>query len=202
MTVVNFSNKAPMSSNTETVSSADMMAGLLERVGEHQDRAAFAQLFDHFAPMIKRFCLSKGGSPALADELVQEAMLKIWTKAASYDASKAAPSTWIFTIVRNCRIDLFRQQSRHTKVLDTEDIWEEPESSEATPVQRLETSRIETAVRQSLDTLPKEQSEVLAKVFMEGMSHSEAAEALSLPLGTVKSRVRLAFRKLQPMLDR
>lgn len=191
-----------MSPSTSHKPPVESLVSLLMQVGQHQDRKAYRQLYEHFAPLIKRFSMAKNSNAASADELVQEVMLKIWMKAASYDASKASPNTWVFTIVRNCRIDLFRQQNRHDRVLDTEDVWEEPESSEPGPISTLESFRTEDAVRKSMTALPAEQREVLNKVFMEGMSHAEAAENLALPLGTVKSRVRLAFKKLQPMLDR
>ena len=177
----------------------DNWSQLLQRVATDQDRRAFAQLFEHFAPLIKGFCLAKPAanqSPSLADELVQEVMIKVWQKAGTFDPRKASASTWIYTLARNCRIDLLRRGNRHiAQPLETDDIWDAED--EATPVTHLQRVRDASLIQQACGTLPPEQRKVIKKVFVEGKTHVEAAEELALPLGTVKSRVRLALKKLE-----
>jgi RNA polymerase sigma-70 factor (ECF subfamily) len=172
-------------------------------VARDRDRQAYAELFRHFAPLLKAFALASPGmsSNALAEEMVQEVMLRIWNRAGTFDSSKASATTWIYTLARNCRIDLLRRKFRVREEVDVDELWdvgtdpEEPESG-------LYQQRIEVDVRAALEELPPEQRVVVSKVYMEGKSHSEVAEELGLPLGTVKSRIRLAFSKLKLMLDR
>ena len=184
----------------------DEWSGLLIKVGRDHDRKAFEQLFAHFAPLIKGFQISRGGqssAPEAADELVQEVMFKVWRKAPSFNPEKAAASTWVFTIMRNCRIDALRRNSRQPDTddsLDVDDIWDE--SYDNQPLVYLQQSRSQTAVSEGLSTLPADQSHVIEKAYLEGKSHSEISAELGLPLGTVKSRVRLALKKLQSTLVR
>ena len=175
----------------------------LQRVAASGDRQAFAELFDHFAPLLKAFALSTPGmaSNALAEELVQEVMLKVWKRASTFDASKAAASTWIYTLARNCRVDLLRRRNRLREEVDVDELWDFGTEADA-PEAELHRTRSEVDVRASLSTLPAEQRQVIAKVYMEGKSHSEVAEELGLPLGTVKSRIRLALSKLEVLLQR
>lgn len=175
----------------------------LQAVARDRDRQAYGELFRHFAPLLKSFALSTPGmsSNALAEELVQEVMLKIWNRASTFDASKASATTWIYTLARNCRIDLLRRKYRVQEEVDVDDLWDvgtDPEELSDDLYQK----RIEVDVRESLRVLPPEQRQIIAKVYMEGKSHSEVAEELSLPLGTVKSRIRLAMSKLKVMLQR
>ena len=179
----------------------DEWSTCLRQVAETQDREAFSRLLRHFAPLIKAFALNGASlSAANADELVQEVMIKVWQKAGAFDPQKAAASTWVYTIARNCRTDMFRRMQKFNTPISAEDIWPEGESEELfTAVQRL---RDAARVRELLKELPREQCQILAKVYMEGKSHSEVAEELDLPLGTVKSRVRLAMNKLQMIVAR
>lgn len=178
----------------------DEWSQCLQTIAEKRDRQAFARLFKHFAPLVKAFALS--GSPLAAshaDEIVQEVMLKVWQKAEGYNPRKAAASTWIYTIARNCRTDLYRRLQKFDTPLAAEDIWLEQEEEE--PFFAVQQRRNAQRVKEMLSELPQEQAQILAKVYMEGKSHSEVAEDLQLPLGTVKSRVRLAMQKLQIMTD-
>ena len=173
----------------------------LQQIAENRDREAFSRLFTHFAPLIKAFALN--GSPIAAshaDELVQEVMIKVWQKASGFNPHKAAASTWIYTIARNCRTDTFRRLQKFDTPVSAEDIW--PDEVEDTPLAAMQQRRDEVKVRELLQQLPHEQAQILAKVYMEGKSHSEVAEDLDLPLGTVKSRVRLAMQKLQLMVEK
>ncbi|MFE8071267.1 sigma-70 family RNA polymerase sigma factor [Marinobacteraceae bacterium S3BR75-40.1] len=174
----------------------------LEKVGRDKDKAAFHELFEHFGPQIKYYALSNG-IPHLADELVQEVMIAIWRRATLYDWRKAAASTWIFTIARNQRIDMLRKMQRTSAetTIDTEDLWQIPGDGEDGPVTSLHRLLAERRIRESFELLPEEQVTVLAKVYMEQKSHQEVADELDIPLGTVKSRVRLALNKLKVVLQ-
>ena len=169
----------------------------LERVSNSQDKAAFAELFKHFAPLLKIFLLKAGSiTPEGAEELVQETMIKVWKKAPSFSATQASASTWIYTIARNTRIDWLRQQARRNSAgVTAEDLYDVPETQ--SPHTSLVRLRDEQLVRQQLELLPKEQSEVLSMMYIDGKSSQQIADALNLPLGTVKSRIRLALHKLK-----
>ena len=179
----------------------DDWAPLMLRVADARDRVAYAKIFDHFAPKVKSFALllrSSFTSQEMADELVQEVMLKVWLKAASFNPSKASVSTWIFTIARNSRIDYIRKMKRGDVQLDNEVLWEIVDERE--PVASLEELRVQKHMRAHIDDLPAEQADALKQIYLQGKSHAEVAEQSKLPLGTVKSRVRLAMNKLRAKL--
>ena len=182
----------PMTSPTST----DVFAGMIQGIAARGDRDAFAALFGHFAPRVKSYLLRLGAEPDLAEELAQETLLSVWRKAAVFDPAKAAPSTWIFTIARNLRIDAFRRQRR---AAPAEDPSEAPEA-QPTPDEQLVCAQSEIRVRHALLTLPPEQAEVVRLSFFSEKPHSEIAEDLKLPLGTVKSRLRLAMGRLRDLL--
>ena len=174
----------------------DEWSECLTLIGRNEDRAAFTRLFRHFAPLMKAFALSGSTLSANnADELVQEVMLKVWQKAGAFNAEKAAASTWIYTIARNSRTDLFRRLQKFDTPLSADDVSGSQESEEAFMV--LHQTRGRDRIRALINELPNDQAQILAKVYMEGKSHSEVAGELDIPLGTVKSRVRLALQKLQ-----
>jgi len=176
---------------TKTEGRKDPWGVLLEKVGKHQDRAAYHALFEHFAPQIKYYAISNGLA-SHAEELVQEVFVSIWRRSCLYDWRKAAASTWIFTIARNQRIDMLRKMQRTSAemAVETEDLWQIPGDNEDEPVTSLHRLMSERRIRESLSQLPEEQITVIAKVYME---HN--------PLGTVKSRVRLALNKLKVILQ-
>lgn len=182
--------------------SKDHWSQLLERVGSHHDRAAFHELFEHFGPQIKYYAISNGIAHQ-AEELVQEVMISIWRRASTYDWRKAAASTWIFTIARNQRIDMLRKIQRGSAemAIDTEDLWQIPGDDEKDPVPSLHRIMAERRIRDSFEHLPQEQLTVLRQVYLEHKSHQAVAEDLDIPLGTVKSRVRLALGKLKVILQ-
>lgn len=175
----------------------DDWAPVLQKVA-NQDRAAYAKLFAHFAPRIKSFALmmrSNLTNQEMADELVQEVMLKVWLKAGSFNPAKASVNTWVFTIARNSRIDYIRKKMRGDVNVDNDAIWELEDEHE--PVSSLEELRIQKHMHSAIDELPAEQADALKQIYLEGKSHAEVAEQCQLPLGTVKSRVRLAMVKLR-----
>lgn len=180
----------------------DKWSLLLTEVGKDRSRKAFMELFKHFAPLLKSFAQAnrhQGTLPGMAEDLVQEVMIKVWQKAAGFNPEKASATTWIYTVARNCRIDMLRRKSNTQHLpLENEDFWHEPD--EETPVSLLRQKRYEEHIKNSLSQLPKEQDEILRKVYLEGKSHYEASCELDLPLGTVKSRVRLALQKLQVLV--
>ena len=172
----------------------DNMEDLLAAVASSQDRGAFHSLFDYFAPRVKSFLLGKGTSPELAEEAVQEAMLNVWRKAHQFDPSKASASTWIFAIARNTRIDLLRKTIRpELEPNDPALVPDEPKQAFETVSAAKDAERI----RARVVALPAEQQEVLRLAFFEDIPHSEIAHRLNIPLGTVKSRIRLAVQRIR-----
>lgn len=159
------------------------------------DRAAFGELFARFAPRVKGYLIRLGANPQLAEDLAQDCMVSIWRRAASFDPRKAKASTWIFVIARNAWIDRLRRERvelAYQASLDTTEVSDEEAPDDAV-VRRQAESEIEAA----LERLSDEQREVVRLSFFEERPHSEIAERLSLPLGTVKSRLRLALAKLR-----
>lgn len=161
------------------------------------DRGAFALLFAHFAPRIKAYGRRLGASDETAEELVQEAMLLVWRRAPQYDPQKAAASTWIFTIARNRYIDGIRRQRRPE--IDPNDPVLVP-SPEPQADATLQARQQDARLHEAMHALPEEQIRLVRLSYFEGKSQSEIAGDLGLPLGTVKSRLRLALKKLRSTL--
>jgi RNA polymerase sigma-70 factor, ECF subfamily len=180
----------------EMKSSADL-ARLIEAVAADRDREAFTALFDYFAPRIKSALMRSNSPPAAAEELAQDAMLTVWRKAAQFDRTRAGAAAWIFTIARNLRIDVARREQRG-KVLDLEssEFLELPPQ----PDDELDTVEREQRVRAALANLTDDQMQVVRLSFFEGKPHGDIAVELELPLGTVKSRIRLAMNRLRDLL--
>lgn len=173
-------------------------ADLLAMVAERQDRDAYAQLFSYYAPRVKSYLMRLGADSGLAEEIAQDVMVTVWRKAALFDRTQASVSTWIFRVARNRRIDVFRRAKRPD--LDPEETMILPAGVEA-PDARLEAMETDARVRAAMVDLPEEQVNLLRLAFYEGLSHSEIAGKLDLPLGTVKSRIRLAFAKMKARLE-
>lgn len=167
-------------------------AGLLVQVRDRQDRAAFAALFRHFAPRVKAFLMKSGAGASLAEECAQEVMATLWQKAHLFDPARASVATWVFTIARNKRIDALRKARRaEPEELD----WgpePEPDQAEVLEAQE-ETDRLGRA----LASLPEKQRALIERAYYGDLSHSEIAAETGLPLGTIKSRIRLALDKLR-----
>ncbi len=162
------------------------------------DRAAFKSLFAFYAPRVKGYIKRLATDDAQAEELTQEVMLTVWRKAKQFDPKQASASTWIFRIARNRRIDLARRLNKPE--LDGEDPALLPPDTEA-PDDATHARDREEKVREALKLLPEDQVRLLRLAFFDGLSHSEIAEKEGVPLGTVKSRIRLAFEKLRGRLD-
>jgi RNA polymerase sigma-70 factor, ECF subfamily len=174
----------------------DVHARHIADVAASHDRASFSALFEHFAPRVKSYLMRVGTPAALAEELAQETMLSVWRKAALFDADRASASTWIFTIARNLRIDAARRM-RDPRTIASEI---EPDAPEE-PFAIVARQQSQTVVRDALKRLPAEQRQVLTLSFFEERPHSEIATTLGIPLGTVKSRVRLAISKLRELVE-
>jgi RNA polymerase sigma factor (sigma-70 family) len=193
----------PMGKIKSSTELTEKLRDCIVRVADHRDKAAFSILFDHYAPLIRAYSLARDpGANLVADELAQEVMIRIWLKAGSYNSQLANINTWIYTLARNCRIDYFRRNGRFVSEIDPTEIFNNMEDEGPSPFQLAHQSRLEDNIRAGLEKLPREQSEILTKVYLEGKSHQQTSEELKLPLGTVKSRVRLAIKKLKVLVAR
>lgn len=172
----------------------DVDAALLVRVAAG-DRDAFAKLFGRYAGKIKSYLIRLGAPAAIAEDIAQDAMVSVWRRAGSFDRTKAKASTWMFVIARNAWIDKLRRERVELAYRDT--LIAEEESEDETPDEAAMRGQTEEQVAAALETLSVEQRQVIQLSFFEDRPHSEIAERLSLPLGTVKSRLRLAMAKLR-----
>ena len=167
-------------------------AELIKKVETLKDTSAFEELFNHFAPRVKAFLMKSGADPQMAEECSQEVMATVWRKAHLFDPSRASASTWIFTIARNKKIDAIRKQNRPEPEQLYPDQDYEPDQESVVELQQ-ETERLTLA----LGELPEKQRVLVEKAYLGELSHSEIAEITGLPLGTIKSRIRLALEKLR-----
>lgn len=178
--------------------SAAETAALVEAIAAERSKSAFASLFEYYAPRLKGYLRRLSADDVLAEELVQDVMLTVWRKANQFDRRKSAVSTWLFTIARNRWIDTMRRD--RSGELDPHDPMLLPDDPEP-PDEAIDAARRAERVREALDALPEEQVELIRMAFYSGISHSAIAEQTGLPLGTVKSRLRLAFSKLRARLE-
>ncbi|PWR01822.1 RNA polymerase subunit sigma [Meridianimarinicoccus roseus] len=164
----------------------------MARIRDAQDETAFITLFEYYAPRVKGFLIKSGASEALAEECTQDVMTTIWQKAHQFDPSRASVSTWVFTIARNRKIDLLRRQRRP----EPEDLpWgpeAEPDQADVVVLQQ-ESERLTRAMA----NLPEKQRALVESAYFGNLSHSEIAAETGLPLGTIKSRIRLALERLR-----
>lgn len=178
--------------------SAEDHARLTARVAAARDREAFAALYDHFAPRLVGWLVRTGSTRGVAEEITQEVMTTLWTKARLFDPAKSSLATWLFRVARNRRIDLVRRDRSGEIDLDDPFFDVEPEASAEAG---MEARQRETQVAAALEALPEEQKSMIRLAFFDELSHSEIADRTGLPLGTVKSRIRLAFARLRDRLD-
>jgi len=182
--------------NTKIVSlknkNINVWAELIRKIEINKDVSAFEEIFNHFAPRVKAFLMKSGADPQMAEECTQEVLATVWRKSHLFDPSRAGASTWIFTIARNKKIDAIRKQNRpEPEQLYPEQDYE-PDQEAVVELQQ-ETERLVTA----LGELPEKQRILVEKAYLGELSHSEIAEITGLPLGTIKSRIRLALEKLR-----
>ncbi len=176
-------------------------SGLIAAVAARQDRDAFAELFAHFAPRVKTFMRRSGLDEGSADELAQETLLSVWRKAELFDGASAGAAAWIFTIARNLRIDALRRH-RRTGLHETSAVEAEYQVDESPqPDSLVARTQADERVRAALSALSDDQMRVVEMSFYEEKAHAEIAEILEIPLGTVKSRLRLAMARLRNVLD-
>jgi RNA polymerase sigma-70 factor (ECF subfamily) len=166
----------------------------IRQISEHRDRQAFIEVFNHFAPRVKSFLMNRGRNEQSAEDVLQEVMIAVWEKSHLYKPEKASVSTWLFTIARYKHIDRLRRDGRHSLESDEPDLRasDDPEAHENV----LQDQRA-AAVKNAIAGLPADQQTVIVMSFNQGLSHSEIAEQLGLPLGTVKSRIRRAFQRMR-----
>ncbi len=173
------------------------LADLLEAVRLRRDLAAFTELFNHYAPRLRSLHVRRGASLAVAEELTQEALLAVWRRAELYDRRRATVSTWIYAIARNKHTDLIRRRKLDDGIRVEWQAWQDTPSDEPDLETALHLRRSSAILHKALQSLPSEQERVLREAFFEAKSHQQIAAELGLPLGTVKSRIRLALRHLR-----
>lgn len=194
-------NPAATDKKTEaSIALRKRMGDNLVAIGEVRDEAAFADVYSYYAGRVKSFLMGKGMADEIAEELTQEIMLTVWRRAESYDPKKAAASTWLFTIARNRRIDYLRGNSRIEVELDDEML--DVETTETDPQAKfVSDAQAAKQLERALEKLPQEQRQVMHLSYFRGQSHGAIAKWLDLPIGTVKSRIRLAMQAVRTSLQ-
>lgn len=178
----------------DTAMTPDDMNALMSRVAASGDRDAFARIYAFFAPRVKGYLMRGGLAAGEAEDIAQEVLTKVWRKAALFDPAKASAATWVFTIARNQRIDAARRNAKPALDPDDPSFQPEEEPRADTAIERAERDR---QIRSIFERLPPNQQDVVTLHFYEDHPHAAIAERLGLPLGTVKSRLRLAFSRIK-----
>ncbi|MEQ9640774.1 MAG: sigma-70 family RNA polymerase sigma factor [Alphaproteobacteria bacterium] len=178
-------------------SESAQFADQMEAVADSGDREAYAAIFRTFSPRIRAYLMRLGAEPAHADELTQETMVTVWRRAQTFDRRQAAVATWLFTIARNKRIDALRRERRPE--FDPNDPALIP-APETPPDEHVDQAQRQVRVQAAIRTLPAQQADLLRAAFIDGQSHREIAERTGIPLGTVKSRLRLAMGHMKKHL--
>ena len=179
---------------SDTQKSLDNLIAIIAR---DKDRNAFIELFEQVSPRLKSYAIRCGASASDAEEVVQEALLTVWRKAHTFNPDAASAITWLYTIVRNKRIDLVRKE--RPDLITSDDLWPEAFTEQEHLENEVESDLNVNIVRTLLHGLPETQRQIVYKVYFEGKPHSEIANELDLPLGTIKSRLRLAMKKLDTL---
>ena len=201
MIVLNNIAKTEMGPNTlkKTLDVSELnLRAFLKDVGETQDRHAFSNLFKFFAPRLKSFFVKLGCTETQAEEIIQEVMIAVWTKANTYNSDKSSVSTWIYTIAKNKRIDKIRKERKHYTV-ESDESLEIPIPSRQE--EEILASELSEKISNTLKFLPKEQSDLLKLSYFYEKTHTDIANDLNIPLGTVKSRIRLALSKMKNLVE-
>lgn len=169
----------------------------LVQVGESKDRVAFERLFDFFAPRLKSYLRGLKATEDVCDDIVQDVMVTVWRQAPQFDPRKAGAATWIFTIARNRRIDLFRRDRKEYVEFNES---HQPETAPSA-FEFMSSVQASERLREAIDRLPAKQAQLLRIFYFEDKTHTEIANEMAVPLGTVKSRLRLAINKLRSSVD-
>lgn len=188
----------PVGSPPPGLSAWCWMPDVLSLIATERSDSAFRRLFEEFGPRIASYMTRHGADAATAEDLAQETLLAVWCKAGLYSAAKGTPATWMFTIARNLRIDRLRKEVSWQELPD--DVSETLASEDPAPDEAAFERQREARVQRVLAGLPEDQRTVITLAFIDGLSHNEIARRLSLPLGTVKSRLRLAYEKVRDAL--
>jgi RNA polymerase sigma-70 factor (ECF subfamily) len=196
---VDMLNKQTSHSAVKGASLPPELSRWLTSVGQEQDKAAFTQLFKFFAPKIKRFGLKQYGNDAQANDLVQDTMANVWKKAHLYDHSKGAATTWIYTVMRNASFDYLRKQKNKDELNLGDDIWpvERALADDTSNNQKFHDHLMSQQLERYLSGLPQTQQTVLRGVYFQQLSQQELSRQLGVPIGTIKSRLRLALEKIR-----
>lgn len=181
---------------TEQNKIRDPWSECLVNIQKSKDMESFTKLFRHFAPRVKAFLMKSGAGHAQAEDVMQDAMAQVWRKAELFDPTRATAATWIFTIVRNRQIDLIRKERRP----EPEDLPWGPEA-QPNPEEETVAAQEQENLRKAIQRLPDTQREIIEKAYFGDLSHSEIAEYTGLPLGTIKSRIRLGLERLRHELS-
>lgn len=187
--------RAVPSTVNSTVPDAQYWSTQMAAVSVQRDRASFMRIYDHFAPRLQRYLRNLGVPESIADELVQEALLTLWRKAAMFDPTRASLSTWLYRVARNLYIDHVRKEPHWLPVQEGLDRIDQLESTRLDS--QPESSFDQDLLKQAIDRLPPVQAKLIRMCYLESKSHSEIARELEMPLGTVKSSLRRSLAKLQ-----
>ena len=202
-------NLKPINSNTTmktrninvdaiSMNTDDDLTLSVELVGKNQDKLAFNNIFRYFAPRLKSFLVKAGSTDSQAEEVIQEVMIAVWTKSSTYDSNKSSVSTWIYTIARNKRIDKIRKEKRHY-LSESDEGLEIPVDS--TQEKEIFSAQVSNCLKRYMSNLPEEQSKLLKLSYFYNKTHADISEELKIPLGTVKSRIRLALTKMRHLVE-
>lgn len=184
--------------DTIGINTDDELSLCLELIGKNQDKTAFSNIFRYFAPRLKSFLIKAGSTDSQAEEVIQEVMIAVWTKSATYDSNKSSVSTWVYTIARNKRIDKIRKEKRHY-LSESDEGLEIPVDS--TQEKEIFSAQISNTLKKYMASLPDEQSKLLKLSYFYNKTHADISEELKIPLGTVKSRIRLALTKMRHLVE-
>ena len=174
------------------------LKNFIKDIAETQDKSAFSNIFNYFAPRLKSFFVKLGCSEPQSEEIIQEVMISIWTKSKTYNSEKSSVSTWVYTIAKNKRIDKIRKEKKHYA--------SESDESLEIPIPSIQedqviATEISEKINNCISFLPKEQAELLKLSYFYEKTHSDIASELKIPLGTVKSRIRLALSKMKNLVE-
>ncbi|AGH45948.1 sigma-70 family RNA polymerase sigma factor [Paraglaciecola psychrophila] len=199
--LVGISLETKQINSVKPIECAQEMSEYLSIVASERCKRSFSKVFSYFAPRLRSYALKQMGNEALAMELVQDTMSNVWQKSHLFNSDKGSPSTWIFTIARNIRFDMLRKQRNRKEDVCSDDLW--PVLCEQTPDANevsLEHQVTMDEIGVLFESLPEKQRLVIEAIYINGKSQQEVANELDIPLGTVKSRTRLALQRLKEML--